>query len=417
MKIIKYLNIHNQEGIAMLFITIVVLASMLSLVVGNVVLVRNQLKTAADLQISSQAYYAAESGIEDAMYRLKNGMNLSNPENLQTGVGSSTVIYTNELDGSHILTAIGGVSDRLKKIVVSFGIVSSGDAAFNYGAQAGEGGMLLQNGSIINGNVFSNGSVKMENTSVLTETMIVAQNGNNIEGAEIGGDAYVDHCKNSNITGVLYCNTHDNCTADSIVTPLTSEIATASMPISDEEIAEWKDAAEDGGITSGDLTFTAGPVTLGPQKIVGNLIVRGSAILTMNGTIWVTGDLDIEQQAEVKLSNGYSTLSGVLIVDGVISLDNTAKAHGTEQPGSYLVLLSTALGEAISLKNQFQGDILYTTRGEVVIRNSTNLKEVTGYRVHLENSAELTYESGVANLSFSGGPGGAWDVRDWKEVE
>ena len=79
--------------------------------------------------------------------------------------------------------------------------------------------------------------------------------------------------------------------------------------------------------------------------------------------------------------------------------------------------LSTKTGDsALNVKNDANVDIVYTSAGEVVIENNTNLKEVTGYKVHIKNNSILTYESGLTNVNFFSGPSGGWSIVEWKEV-
>ena len=51
-----------------------------------------------------------------------------------------------------------------------------------------------------------------------------------------------------------------------------------------------------------------------------------------------------------------------------------------------------------------------------MLKNSVKLKEVSGYLIEAENSAEVTYETGLANLLFTSGPSGGWNLTDWEEI-
>jgi hypothetical protein len=138
----------------------------------------------------------------------------------------------------------------------------------------------------------------------------------------------------------------------------------------------------------------------------------------MTGTLWVTGNLTMTQSSILELDTAYGNLSGAVIVDGLIDLNNTAKARGSGVEGSYLVLISiNSADPAISIDNTFEADILFALNGWVNVKNSTNIREITGYGIHIRNSAGLVYEVGLADSSFSSGPGGSWTVTDWKEVE
>lgn len=69
---------------------------------------------------------------------------------------------------------------------------------------------------------------------------------------------------------------------------------------------------------------------------------------------------------------------------------------------------------AIKIVNSAQGDLLlYAAHGEILLQNNVELKEVTAYRVHLQNSAKVTYESGLANALFLSGPSGGYTLDKW----
>ncbi len=402
----------------MLIIVVLIMAGMISVTVGDFLEIRNKLKISKNLVNSYQAVCSAEAGVEDALLRLKSAMSYSSPYNLQVGSGSTTISISDALGGSRSVVALGGNEDLERKISVTYELVPTSDASFHYGAQAGDGGFLIQNSSKVIGNLYSNGNVQMDNKSSVTETVKVAKNGNRLIGGNVGGDVYVDICENAKITGVLHGNTNTGCTPASFITPLSTEIATASLPITDAQIAQWKSDAEAGGVHTGNLVLDDNTHNYGPIKIVGNLTVRNDAIINMMGTIWVTGNVSMENSSRIKLDASYGQTSGILVSDGTMRLRNTAKAIGSGAAGSYLTLISTsASNPAINVEQSFQADILFTNRGEILIQNSTFLREVTGYRIHLENGAEIRYESGLADVSFTGGPGGSWNITSWQEIE
>jgi hypothetical protein len=123
----------------------------------------------------------------------------------------------------------------------------------------------------------------------------------------------------------------------------------------------------------------------------------------------------------MQLASNYGQTSGMVVADGKIDLQTTSQAIGSGEPGSYMLLISTKSGDssdpAIVIGQSFSGDILFTNNGWIEVNNSTDIREITGYGVALKNSAGLTYEVGIANAMFSSGPGGAWEVTSWQEVE
>lgn len=408
--------LSNQKGAVSLIIIMLVISAMLGITATIFIATSGEQKILGHSLKSVQAYYAAESGLEDALLRLQKDLSWSSPYSLEVGSASTTITISDIVGGSRTLIVTGDLSNHLRTVAVTYEITAD-DVSFNYGAQAGDGGVVMANGSTIEGNLFSNGSVDMTGSAEITGTAIVAQNGNYLKGGNVGEDAHVDYCEDVNITGKLYLNSESGCTA-AATSSLSGEIATTSLPITDEQINEWKDEALAGGTITGNYIKDSGTQDLGPIKIEGDMTIQNTATLYLTGTVWVTGTITIENSAEVRLHSDYDTLSGVLLSDDVITLQNLAKALGTGETGSYLLLLSTySGGTAITIQNNFEADILFANNGEVVVANSTNLREVTAYKLSLANNTTVVYETGLASALFTSGPGGSWTVTNWREIE
>jgi len=421
---------NNQSGFAAFFIAILVLAVMFGIAISLAFLTLGQQRISGNITKSNQSYFIAEAGIEDILLRLAKKMKWSSPYNLNLGGGAATIEISDAIGGSRTITSTGNFSNRIRKIQIIYKI-SSQKISFYYGAQIGEGGMLMGNNSRVSGNVYSNGSVipaKGGDKGFIDETIIVAINGNRIEGLIVGEDAKAHTCKDSTIGGTLtYVSggSLQNCTAGEFIDTQPNEIPAIPLPIPQSQIDSWKQEAEGGGIIFGDYTIS-GKVTqnLGPVKITGNLLVDNNTTLNMTGTIWVVGNLGIDNGSTIKLdSNSYSLMSGVIVVDGKIKVRPGTYLRGSGGEGSYLLLLSTnpevfdTSNPAIEIDNNTDAAIFYTTQGLIVLRNNIKAREVTGYKVFLDNNAEILYESGLEEATFSSGPGGSWEVASWKEIE
>jgi len=419
---------HKGRGFAAFYVTMLVLSVMFVLGLSISILTYNEQKIIQNVVKSSQAYCVAEAGIEDALLRLAEAMNWSSPYNLSIGAGSTQVEISNILGGSRSVISGGQVSNRTRKIRVVYAL-STQEVSFHYGAQVGEGGMEMGNNSRVKGNIYSNGSViAATGQGFIDDTVVVAINGNRIEGLAVGKDGKAHTCKNCAIQGTLtYVSggALENCTAGETVKEQPNEILPKDLPISQSQIDDWKLETEAGGIILGDHIIAGGSQeNLGPVKIEGNLLVDNNATLNMTGTIWVTGNLRINNGALIKLDlNSYGPLSGLMVIDGKVKVRPGAILQGTGESGSYLMLLSTnpevldIVNPAIEIDNNTDAAIFYTNQGLIVLRNNVQSREVTGYKVFLENNAEIMYESGLRDTSFSSGPGGTWEVASWKEIE
>ncbi len=236
-----------------------------------------------------------------------------------------------------------------------------------------------------------------------------------ISGISVGGSAYAHTVTGATITGTNYCQVGSN-NNKSCDTSRTDPVQ-VDMPISDQNILDWKDDALVGGTYSGNYTVSSN-VTLGPKKITGNLLIDNNKILTMSGTIWVVGNLTVSNGGELKLSSTYGANSGVIVVDGTISINNNAKFFGSGNSSSYILAVTTSSStSAITVGNNAGAVILHAPDGTVTVSNGAGAKEINGKQISLDNNATISYESGLANLNFTSGPTGSWTVSSWKEIQ
>ena len=240
-----------------------------------------------------------------------------------------------------------------------------------------------------------------------------------ISGVTVGtgtiGNTYAHTVNNTTIRGTNYCKegSGNNKTCDTS----RDDPVQIAMPISEQNILDWKDAAAIGGTINGNYTLTEN-ATLGPKKITGNLTVGNGKILTMSGTIWVQGNLLVDNNSIMKLASGYGSSEGVIIVDGTITISNNSTFQGSGATGSYMLALSTSSStSAINLSNNGGAVALYAANGTINVANNGTAKSLTGYYIHLNNNAVITYDEGLRNANFVSGPSGSWNISKWEETE
>jgi hypothetical protein len=201
-----------------------------------------------------------------------------------------------------------------------------------------------------------------------------------------------------------------------------------NMPISDSNINQWKEEATNGGTST--TVIVASDRTLGPQKINGNLIMTSNnKTLTVTGTIYITGYLEISNGSSIQCSNTYGLNSCVVVVDKWIHIDNNGIFRGSGQPGSYILILSnsscdgtsstncTHHNAAMDFHNNAAGAIFYAKDGLIHLHDGVEVTELTAKKIYLGQEAIIKYEQGLINANFSSGPGGEWKIDSWKEIE
>lgn len=413
----------NQKGFAALAITMIILGIMFLIAMPLAVLVLGQQRIIGNLTKANQAYFAAEAGIEDALLRLKKGMQRNNPYSFSVEDATVEIVISDIVAWARTVTATGDVTGRFRKVQVAYEL--SGLApGLHYGAQVGDGGLTMEGNSEVVGNVFSNGSVYLNHPdSEIMETVVIAGAGKKLYGkGTVWGNAYADICQGESsgqqitVAGELYANNVTNCSS-TFISNLDPLIDPIPLPITGSQIEDWKQEAADGG-TIGTYTKTSGVHSLGPVKIDGNLTIEGAELI-ITGTIWVTGTTTIRNPStRVHLASSYESASGVIIGDNLISLQEGSVSSGSGEPGSYLMYISTSPSDpAISIGQDTAVDILYSNTGWISIEQSTNMRSANAYGIHVANNSGLVYEIGVESAFFTSGPGGGWLVTSWREIE
>lgn len=410
--------IKKEKGQAVLIAVIFFLIISVVVVSGFAFPTLKQAKIASDLLKSRQGFFLAEAGLEDVAYRIVKGYEVVSPEALLLDNNTATTLIEDSPSGK-TLTAEGDYQSYFRKIKTDL-LIAEG-TSFNYGVQVGDGGLVMNNNSVVNGNIFSNGNITAQNNARILGTALVGTP-NRISGGRVSGDVYANVCTggtNLMNVGILHTNNAGNCNNYVSLTTEGLPVIPLPLPISDEEIVQWKNQAATGGTIDGNYILTNGASgSLGPTKITGELIVDNGSTLEVTGTLWVVGKITLKNNATVRLAQSYGPFSGMIISDDIILLDNGSISEGSGEEGSYIMYLSTSnSSQAIEVKNGSEAAIVYTNNGTIKIHNNAFLVEVVGYGVNLQNNAVITYEIGLDNVVFSSGPGGGWAMINWKEIE
>lgn len=425
---------QNMQRGAALITAVIFFVAVTSIVAtgvsGPVIRDMNIVESARD---SRESFTVSEVAVEDAVYRLKNSMTVAETEVFTIASTTATTTMTvNQVSGETELVSVGE-SDRAVR-TTSVALVTGSGESFNYGIQTGEGGLILQNSAFVLGNIYSNGEVS-GNDNLVIGTVVSAGPDGEIDDMYIIGAAYANHLQSSLIFGNAYYQTRSWTFVIGSTHPGSDDLDPIDLPLAVSTIEEWKDAAEAGGVISSPCPYEIDDTeTIGPVKIECDLDISGNNYtITVGGPIWVEGDISIQNSPTIAIDEGLGNTAVAIIADdesnrstsSTIELKNSAEFEGTSGENSYVMMLSmndSALNGgstvAVDVSNSVTGDlIIYAPYGEVLLQNSISLNEVTAYRVRLKNSATINYESGLANLVFSSGPGGGFTIKSYKESE
>jgi len=110
------------------------------------------------------------------------------------------------------------------------------------------------------------------------------------------------------------------------------------------------------------------------------------------------------------------------LTSSIITLGQNTSFQGSGASGSYVFLISqnnsAENGGSVNAINVGQSSnalIAYASHGQVTLSQSVGLKEVTAYKIVLNNTANVTYDKGLASSLFSAGPGGDYTHIEWSE--
>ncbi|OGE74331.1 MAG: hypothetical protein A3I07_02675 [Candidatus Doudnabacteria bacterium RIFCSPLOWO2_02_FULL_42_9] len=455
---------HNQQQGQILLFALVILVIVTSMVTALVNYAGVQIKAHRQAVNRTVALEIAEAGAEMAIWKLNNQIGYIGETDAPyasgtytiaiTGISATTKLITVD---SYIPNAASPIAHRKIQVTATTGTTNVG---FNYGVQAGEGGIKMDNNSTINGNVFSNGDIIGDNNNIrITGTAIVAGAykidevkgaglsgiGVNaiakvIEDSKVAGNVESFHLLRSSAGGDVKTTLLSNCTANiggdaiydvnagCIVDGLETtpnpdeyvELPSEPLPVSAAQIDDWESDATAGGTLVGNQTIEV-DTSLGPKKIVGDLILTNNVTLTMTGTIWVTGNITLNNGTTLRLAAGYGPQSGVILAGldgdatvGLIDAQNGAQIQGSGTAGSYLMLLSqrnNVIDPAINVANNAVGAIFYAGTGVINVVNNASGKELTGYKLHLNQNTTITYEAGLASTQFGSSSSGGWGIQ------
>lgn len=146
---------RSTKGAALLIVVLFFVIISGTLLIGVVNPVANQIRNTTDFLKSKQSYAVADAQAENSLYRLNSGR-VDAPTPLSILGASATASLSDIGDIKEI--SIDGVFGEFQRFVKTQFQQDAG-VAFNYGLQAGVGGIEMEGSSYIVGNVYSNGSI------------------------------------------------------------------------------------------------------------------------------------------------------------------------------------------------------------------------------------------------------------------
>ena len=400
-KIIKKINIlSNQKGMALLT-TLIFVFFLVTLTVALLTMTNNDTKLSTLQRESNKAFYLADAGIEDTLWKL-------NTSTENGGMGIDWLQSTPYPDP-------GTATEYYQVTVEADGVDDDGDAKVK----------IISTGTVIGGQ-FSSGERKIEviaeidyiitgmyDYAILSDKIILFQGD---PGPDVVGDVHSnDDILVSPADGEFVENYPGLATCAGDVNELNpSGVDGGTIDIPFVDYPKLKLRAQEDEAASGIVHYHTGNVILGNgdtrdwtgiHYIEGNLEAKnGSTINVTNGAIIATGDVDVKEGAIFNINN--DPVDYIDLTDPITALCLVAqgdiKIHAKAEIGVGVVQSVLADGEA--------------TEGFIELKNGC---EVTGSvianTVYLRNKSAVIYPaSGINEFTRKGDP--FFKKTSWQEV-
>jgi hypothetical protein len=421
----------NEQGQAVLIAVIFFVFISLSMTLILSAPALSHLKSSQFLYDSLEAFVAAESGAEEITYRFMNGINVDGTEEVSTGRGKATVT---SVQGEPIqIVSKGEVKDSIvRKVAINLDLGVG--INFPYAVQVGNGGLILEQSSSVQGNVFSNGDV-LGTSNDISGSVIVSGDGGILSGINVGNSAHAFRIEDSEIQEDALYKEISNTTVMGDMFPDSEPAEERDFPISYEVIDAWKEKAVDGGeINCTGVHVIDADQSLGPVHITCGLEIRGNPTITLGGHVWAEGDIILENSPVIEVDSSLGDKSVVFIADDPSDRENSSTldlgnnpafqgADGSSRSFIFMISLneSAELGGTIPAVENGQlatGDVfVYAPRGEALLVNNIDITGLTAYRIRARNASIINYQDGLTDTLFSTGPSAGYRVFYWQEIE
>lgn len=394
------------------------------------------------LQETLLAAQIAEAGVHKAIFCLNSidnskcggvaGSNYPGETNVSFGGGSFTTTLVSAGPVKTVTSVGTARSGRVRTLTTELTSIPPEDSpSFSYALQTGTGGAHLENNSTITGTIYSNGDIDCQTTQadILGDAYTSKADGF-VSACNVGYHAHADRILNSVLGGDAYYRTHPDDIAGTTVGGVSYAGSTrpAVAPMPELDLNFWRTESENGGIIYGDYA-PADNTTLGPVKIVGNLIMNNNIDVTLTGPIWVVGNITTGNNSSFTLDSAFGAYSTTILADnpadntqGKILITNNTGINGSGDSRSHILFASTCnktsdVDPALSVANNAAGAVFYAINGTLRLESNAGAKSLAGYRLFLDQNAVVTYVESDFTGSFSSSPGGTWRIKEgtWRD--
>ena len=349
---------HSKRGFV-LVVSVMLLLSISVITAAFISMVTVRTRAAASGLESAKAFWLAEAGIQQVIYRVNTDANYRNaPTNITGSLndGTYTVSVTKQAGQEvYVMVSTGTVGAISRNITQTATIATGWPKSFNdYGAFIGSGNISMKYTSKIVGDDYASGSVSTVNTSTVTGTVY----------SGYGSGNYTRLPLPSPLVPSPTLNT----------TYYVAQINIAKTYSSGNKTYNTLNLAGKMVYVNGTVTATniSGPGTItanGSISVNGGTVGQGVTIIS-NGTLSFAGKSRVQSGAVLYAKNSVSStasdviMTGVAILTpGVITLSNTLTISGAIFSNGSLTIGSTVVVNGAVASGSA---ITFTGSGQVV---------------------------------------------------
>lgn len=436
----------KNEGFAALLVVFVLGLASIFVASGLIVTGYNESVMSRTAGFGDKAFYEANSGMEDAIYKLNAG--ISGPTGFTTTMASGSAAVTISGTGKERqVTSVGTAGSYVSTVQATLENTSV-KPGFLYALQANNNGIEIDHNTDIrsltgDATVFSNGYIAGDNN---------ATQGGTCKGSAsaVFGNAYTVGAMEKTTGGSGLCVSKDaiasaynycyvfgkrrtaasgNCPGGSVV----ADPVPTPVPLPDMNIPGLKSFLTNQGTTySGNCVVNGtSACSGGAAKTIGNVIITGTLTIPSNTTMTVTGPVWV-QGAIIINSNVMINLTGpagkIVVTDSTITVDSNVSSANVGV--AYLLLISTytvypapsptptpgvtspfCSTPAITLSQNTSNILFFAPNGCISIEsNATFVGSVVAEKIIVDSNSHVTYDPNLVNAVFNTTTAGGWQI-------
>ncbi len=437
-----------NTGSVMIFTTLFFISISVVLLYGLSYVAAKNIKNIRNSLQGKISYYVAEAGMEDAIYRLKNGVLIYPNTSISVDNKYASLSFLDTGDGYTTLSSLASTSGYYKSIQAKLALANN--VSFRYGIQSGTGGITLDNSSSVTGNVFSEGTLKSLSTSgsFVYGDIISSGSSGSVIGIHATGSVWAHAIGSSSSYATqidkdaYYQIIANNVTVTGTLHSGSSDQSTTTLPISDSMITKWESDATDGTTLTSSWcdTYSSGVCTITADKTIGasvipfDLILKGvgnGTTLTVSGPVWIKGNFTIQNKGEIKIASSLGNSNVPIIADkttdragsGIVSAEQGATFTGSGSTNSWVFIISQnnsaetgGTNTAFSMSQGSSALVIYAAHGLLTLNQSAQVESATAYKISLSQSSKVIYDRNLSNVIFTSGTATAFSIISWQQI-